>query len=68
MVNLSVGSVGYFGQRSGTHNLSGKLINVGWEPETTSIIKPFVSIRYDDILADKIVIGTSVTAGLSAIF
>jgi outer membrane protein W len=67
-LNLSIGSVGYFGQSSGTHNLPGMLFNFGWEPETTSAIKPFVTIRYDNIFADKLIAGTAISAGLSAIF
>lgn len=67
-LNMGFGTVGYFGQGSGTKNLPGLLLNLGWEPDTTSAIKPYVTIRYDDIIADKIIIGTSVSAGLSAIF
>jgi len=67
-LNLAFGTVGYFGQGSGTKNYPGLLLNVGWEPDTRSAIKPYVTVRYDDIFTDKIIIGTSVSAGLSAIF
>lgn len=67
-LNLAFGTVGYFGQGSGTKNLPGLLLNVGWEPDTTSAIKPYVTVRYDDIVADKIIVGTSVSAGLSIIY
>jgi hypothetical protein len=67
-LNLSIGSVGYFGQSRAMPNLPGLLLNVGWEPETTSAIKPFVTIRYDNIFAEKLIAGTAISAGLSAIF
>lgn len=67
-LNLSIGSVGYFGQSRGSANVPGMLFNIGWEPETNSAFKPFVTIRYDDIIADKIILGTSVSTGLSIIF
>jgi hypothetical protein len=67
-LNLSIGSVGYFGQSRATPNVPGLLLNVGWEPETTCALKPFVSVRYDNIFAEKLIAGTAISAGLSAIF
>ena len=67
-LNLSIGSVGYFGQSSGTPNLPGLVANMGWEPETTGAIKPFVTIRNESIFGDKVILGTSISAGLSVIF
>lgn len=66
--NMSIGSVGYFGQGSGTKNYPGMLVNFGWEPDTNNSFKPFVTLRQEVIFADKTISGNAISAGLSAIF
>ena len=66
--NTSIGTVAYFGQGRGTLNQPGLVANLGWEPDTASTIKPFVTIRYDNIFGDKTIFGYAISAGLSAYF
>lgn len=66
--NMSIGSVGYFGQGSGTKNYPGFLTNLGWEPDTNKMIKPFVTLRQEVIFADKTLPGIAISAGLSVIY
>lgn len=67
-LNLSIGTVAYFGQSSGTKNLPGLLLNIGWEPDTTNAIKPFLTLRNEVLFADKTLAGYSVSAGFSVAY
>lgn len=66
--NMSIGTIGYFGRGSTTPNQPGMVLNLGWEPDTTSEIKPFVTFRNDVIFADKTISGHAISAGLSIIY
>ena len=66
--NMSIGSVGYFGQSSGTKNYPGFITNLGWEPDTNNKLKPFVTLRQEVIFADKTLPGIAISAGLSLIY
>lgn len=66
--NASIGTIGYFDQGQAGHNYPGLMANLGWEPTTTSAFKPFVTVRFDTIFADKTLNGISLSAGLAASF
>jgi len=66
--NMSIGTVGYFGQDSVTPNQPGLITNMGWEPDTPSAIKPSVTFRNDVIFAEKNEFGYSISAGLTVAY
>jgi hypothetical protein len=63
--NMSIGSIGYFGQGGGVQNVPGLISNLGWEPVTTDTIKPFVTLRNDVMFGSKTKAGYALSAGLS---
>lgn len=68
-LNMSIGSIGYFGQGSATLNYPGLVANVGWEPETSGAFKPFLTLRNDVIFVEgKTQFGNALSAGLAVGF
>jgi hypothetical protein len=63
--NMSIGSIGYFGQGGSVQNVPGLISNLGWEPVTTDTIKPFVTLRNDVMFGSKTKAGYALSAGLS---
>lgn len=63
--NMSIGSIGYFGQGGGVQNVPGLVSNLGWEPVTTDAIKPFATLRNDVMFGSKTKIGYALSVGLS---
>lgn len=63
--NMSIGSIGYFGQGGGVLNAPGLVSNLGWEPVTSDAIKPFVTLRNDVMFGSKTKVGYALSAGLS---
>jgi hypothetical protein len=64
-LNLSIGSIGYFGQGAGMQNLPGLVANIGWEPQNKGPLKPFVTLRNDIIFGSKTLTGNSLSLGLA---
>lgn len=62
--NMSIGSIGYFGQ-DGRQNLPGLVSNLGWEPVSNDVFKPFVTLRNDVMFGSKTQYGYALSAGLS---
>jgi hypothetical protein len=67
-LNLSIGSVGYFGQGAGMQNLPGLVGNIGWEPSNKGAFRPFATYRYDMIYGSKTLVGNSFSIGLAVSF
>jgi hypothetical protein len=63
--NMSIGSIGYFGQGGGVLNVPGLVSNLGWEPVTPDAINPFVTLRNDVMFGNKTKVGYALSAGLS---
>lgn len=67
--NMSIGTIGYFGQGGTTLNYPGLIANLGWEPDTPGAFKPFVTLRNDVIfVAGKTQFGNALSAGLAVGF
>ncbi len=64
-LNLSIGSIGYFGQGAGMQNLPGLVANIGWEPQKSGLFKPFVTLRNDIIFGNKTLTGNCLSVGLA---
>ncbi len=63
--NMSIGTVGYIGSIGQSKNPFGILTNLGWEPITTSCLKPFITYRADMIFSEHTTTINSISAGLS---
>lgn len=64
--NMSIDTIGYFGQDGATLNYPGLIANLGWEPETPGAFKPFVTLRNDMIFAaGKTQFGSALSLGLA---
>lgn len=63
--NMSIGTIGYFGQGNDARNHPGLVANLGWEPDTNSPFMPFVTLRNDVIFADNTQSGAALCAGFS---
>ena len=67
--NMSIGTIGYYGQGGGAQNQPGLVTNLGWEPKTTGPLKPFLTYRDDVIfVSGKTSVGQAWSAGLSFSF
>jgi hypothetical protein len=66
--NMSIGTIGYLAQGSGGQNVPGLVANLGWEPEDSGAIKPFVTMRNDVLFGSKRLAGTALSAGVSVRF
>ena len=64
-LNLSIGSIGYFGQGAGMQNLPGLVANIGWEPQRAGWFKPFVTLRNDVLFGSKTLTGNCLSMGLA---
>ena len=61
----SIGTLGYFHYGADDQNVIGLASNLGWEPDTTAPIKPYITYRNDTIFAKKKIKSIhSVSAGL----
>ena len=60
--NMSIGSIGYFG-RDGRQNIPGLVSNLGWEPVTSDVFKPFVTLRNDVLFGSKTQAGYALSVG-----
>jgi len=47
--NMSIGTVGYFNYGADNQHVIGLTSNLGWEPDTQSTLKPFITYRTDVI-------------------
>jgi len=64
--NMSIGTIGYYGQGGGAQNQPGLVANLGWEPKTSGPLKPFLTYRNDILFANgKTLVGQALSAGLS---
>lgn len=63
--NMSIGTIGYFGQGNDARNHPGLVANIGWEPDTNSPFMPFVTLRNDVMFADNTQSGAALSAGFS---
>jgi hypothetical protein len=66
--NMSIGTIGYFGMDSTTSNIPGLVANLGWEPETVSAFKPFITLRNEILFGAKTRAGTALSAGVAMKF
>ncbi len=65
-LNMSIGTIGYFGQGSGSSNYPGIVANIGWEPESFGSFRPFIALRNDVLFtSDKTLNGSSISAGMA---
>lgn len=67
-LNLSIGTVGYFGYIESANNPVGLMTNVGWEPRWDKRIKPFITYRNDMIFSEKMDSVYSLSFGVSLEF
>lgn len=63
--NMSIGTVGYFDYAASLGNPVGLMTNLGWEPNTDSALKPFITYRNDLIFSENTGVAHSLSAGLS---
>jgi hypothetical protein len=53
---------------AGGQNSPGLVANLGWEPEESGTIKPFVTLRNDVLFGSKTLYGTALSVGASMRF
>ncbi|MBL0703757.1 MAG: linear amide C-N hydrolase [Sulfurospirillum sp.] len=51
--NMSIGTVGYFNYGLNNQNPTGLMTNLGWEPNNSTPLKPFITYRGDTIFAKE---------------
>ncbi|VAY87383.1 hypothetical protein MNB_ARC-1_234 [hydrothermal vent metagenome] len=60
----SIGTVGYFNYEANNQNIIGLTSNLGWEPHSKTLFKPFIAYRNDVIFAKRIRTIHSISIGL----
>jgi hypothetical protein len=63
--NMSIGTIGYFGQGVAANKSPGLVSNLGWEPVTSDSLKPFITFRTDIVFGDRTLAGSALSAGFS---
>ena len=65
---MSVGTVGYVRYGPGSDSPVGIVTNLGWEPNTSKSLKPYIVLRNDIIFHDQTNTISSVSFGLNWMF